>query len=916
MALFSGTRIGVFETVSLLGEGGMGEVYRARDTRLDRDVALKVLPELFTSDPDRVARFEREAKVLASLNHPNIAQIYGFEHPTAASKHAAIAMELVEGQTLEQLLRDHEAEAGAPGLPLDRALAIARQIAIALDVAHDQGIIHRDLKPANVKVRDDGTVKVLDFGLAKAFASDAEAQQSSVSNSPTLTARSTQLGMIIGTAAYMSPEQAKARPVDRRADVWAFGAVLFEMLAGRRAFEGDDISDVLASVLKSEPDWALLPADLSAPVRRLLRRCLEKDPKKRLRDVAEGMLQLDEGLATGSTTSGVTVSDLRTPNAERRTIWTAVAATAVATALIVSAIGIWRAPEPRPVFPMRSLYVPPAAAALLSTIAQRDVAISLDGRRMAYVAGVTSPFNAQIYLRLLDQLEAQPLRGAQPAIGPFFSPDGEWLGFIDQADQTQLKKVSVLGGPSVTVTRADGGLFGGTWTETGIVFGVRGGALSRVAASGGAAVALTSLDAEAGDEGHAWPAAVPGTDVVLFAILGAQTGFVGSQLAAVNQASGKVARLGIDGYHPRYIASGHIVYATVDGTLRAVGFDPARMAITAPPVPVLEGVGIKPSGSANFDISRDGHLVFTGAGSATAVRTLTWVDRTGRETPIAAPARNYFYARVSPDGTRLSVDSRDEEQDIWIWDVKRETLSRLTDKPGPDQYGLWTKDHRVVFTSSTSGRPELFRHRPDGVGQPEQVSDSAAEKLVPFPNAVTPDGLEVIFRSAVGSPKNDLWVANMKDRKVRRLLATEHDERNAALSPAGDVMAFESDLSGGRFEVFVRPFPDVDAWQSKVSTEGGEEPVWSPDGREIFYLAGGKLMAVRVTRAAGGIELEKPVALFDIAPYFFGGVGRNYDVTPDGRRFVMVKNPVGGPAQSTPITIVMNWIEELRSKVK
>jgi eukaryotic-like serine/threonine-protein kinase len=916
MALSPGTRIGVFEAVSLIGEGGMGQVYRARDTRLDRDVALKVLPDLFTNDPERVARFEREAKVLASLNHPNIAQIYGFEHPTDASRHAAIAMELVEGPTLEQLLRDHEAETGAPGLPLDRALAIARQIATALDVAHDQGIIHRDLKPANVKVREDGTVKVLDFGLAKAFASDAEAQQSAISNSPTLTARSTQLGMIIGTAAYMSPEQAKARAVDRRADVWAFGVVLFEMLAGRRAFEGDDISDVLASVLKSEPDWALLPADLPAPVRRLMRRCLEKDPKKRLRDIAEGLLQLDEGLATGSTTSGVTASDLRTPNAERRTIWTAVAATVIATALIVIAIGIWRAPEPAPAFPMRSLHVPPAAESLLATNGHRDVAISMDGRRFAYVSGAGGAANAQIFLRSLDQLEALPLRGAQPAVAPFFSPDGEWLAFVDQAEQTLLKKVSVLGGPSVLVTRAEAPILGGTWTEQGIVFGTRSGPLSRVPASGGAPAALTSLDDDAGDGGHSWPAAIPDTGVVLFAITGMQTGFVTSQLAAVDQSSGKIARLGIDGYHPRYIASGHIVYATTDGTLRAVGFDPARMVVTGTPVPVLEGVGVKPSGAANFDISRDGHLVFTGAGSVTVERTLAWVDRTGRETPIAAPKRNYFYARVSPDGTRLSLDSRDEEQDIWIWDVKRETLSRLTDKPGPDQYGLWTKDHRVVFSSLASGRAELFSHRPDGVGQPLQVSDSAAEKLVPFPNAVTPDGLEVIFRSAAGTPKNDLWIANMKDRKVRKLLATEHDERNAALSPDGDLMAFESDLSGGRFEIFVRPFPDVEAWQSKVSTEGGQEPVWSPDGREIFYLAGGQLMAVRVSRAAGGIELDKPVALFDVGAYFFGGAGRNYDIAPDGRRFVMVKNPAGAVVQSTPITIVMNWIEELRSKVR
>src|SRR5688572_16127852 len=364
MSLIAGTRIGVFEIVEMIGEGGMGQVYRAHDTRLGRDVAVKVLPDLFTNDPERMARFEREAKVLASLNHPHIAQVYGFELPAPGAPHAAIAMELVEGQTLQAVHEAQRVAAASPGLPLDRALAIVRQVAAALEAAHDQGIIHRDLKPANVNVREDGTVKVLDFGLAKAFAADAESAQSAVAHSPTLTQRSTPLGMILGTAAYMSPEQAKGRAVDRRADVWAFGAVFFEMLAGRRAFEGDDISDVLASVLKTDPDWNALPADLPPPVRRLLRRCLEKDPKKRLRDVAEGMLQLDEGLASGSTTSVMMPVDLR---AEREAgavpRWrraAPIAATALATAVIVAAIGVWRMPPPpEPPATVRSLHVPP-----------------------------------------------------------------------------------------------------------------------------------------------------------------------------------------------------------------------------------------------------------------------------------------------------------------------------------------------------------------------------------------------------------------------------------------------------------------------------------------------------------------------------------------------------------------------------
>jgi len=931
MSLPSGTRIGVFEVAAKIGEGGMGEVYRARDTRLDRDVALKVLPALFTSDPERLARFEREAKVLASLNHPNIAQVYGFESPSTGSEHgSAIAMELVDGDTLGDLLRVPDAGGHSPevkGLPLDRALAIMRQVAAALEAAHDQGIIHRDLKPANVKVREDGTVKVLDFGLAKAFAADAESAASGVSNSPTLTARSTQLGMILGTAAYMAPEQAKGRAVDRRADVWAFGVVFFEVLAGRRAFEGDDVSDVLASVLKTEPDWRALPADLPPPVRRLLRRCLEKDPKKRLRDVAEGMLQLDEGLASGSMSSMMTpvatTSDAgATASAPPRPMWRRalpIVATAAVTALAVMAISSWRLAPPPAAPPARFLFSPPAAAAVFSTAALSDIAISGTGRTIAYVSGATA---TSLMVRPLDQLDAVPLRGAESAVGPFFSADEQWVGFLEQADQSQIKKVSVLGGPAVSITKAAANVQGATWTSDGeIVFGVsREGPLYHVAEAGGEAVPLTTLDSASGETSHRWPSAVPGTSVVLFvAVKGNAATAINGELAALNTKTGATVRFKLAGLQPRYASSGHIVFATVDGSLRAVPFDPARLAVSGNPVPVLEGVGVKPSGAANFDLSANGHLVYFGGGAAGVARTVVWVDRAGRETPTTAPPRTYFYARVSPDSARISLDVRDQEQDIWVWDVKRETLSRLTDKPGADQYALWTPDRRVVFTStSNDGKLELFQHRPDGVGQPVQITDTTAEKVQPYPNAITPDGKQVIFRASAGGRKNDLFLADLAgDKKVRVLLSTEHDELNAALSPDGAFMAFESDLSGSRLDIFVRPFPNVEGLQTKVSIAGGAEPVWAPKGYELFYLADNKLMAVTATVSPSrGIELGKPAALFDTTPYFFGGIGRNYDIAPDGKRFVMVKNPAGEQGRSLPITIVLNWAEELRARVK
>ncbi len=917
MPLTSGTRIGVYEIVGVLGAGGMGEVYRARDTRLERDVALKVLPELFTSDPERLARFEREAKVLASLNHPNIAQVYGFEtQAPGATGGSAIAMEFVDGPTLAELIQ--------AGVPLERALPIAKQIAAALEAAHDQGIIHRDLKPANIKVRDEHDVKVLDFGLAKVFATEADGSASNVSDSPTLTAR-TQMGVILGTAAYMSPEQAKGRPVDRRADVWAFGVVLYEMLAGRRAFDGDDVSDVLASVLKSEPDWNALPADVPAPVRRLLRRCLEKDPRKRLRDIGEGMLQLEEALAGGRdaadwTTSGtmVAVSSTSGVTPGQRPFWRRAvpfAITAIVAAALATAATIFMRPSPSPPRAVRFQHVPPATAPLFNSLGTGDLAISPDGRRIVYSAAVPSGsvIHPYLYMRTMDQPEAAPLRGADLALGPFFSPDGEWVGFHDRNDPTNLKKIQVSGGPPVAIVRAASAITGAAWMADGfIVFGRRTAPLSRVPEAGGTPEEITTLDTSVGETEHLWPSPVPGTPVVVFA---AWTNGV-PQLAAVDVATRKTVRLNVQGSQPRYLSTGHIVFGRREGTLHVVRFDPATLTVSGNPAPVLEGVGVKSIGALAFDVSSTGDLVYAPGGIARADRSLTWVDRSGKETPIAAPLRNYFYARISPDGSRLSLDIRDEEQDIWIWDLRREVMARLTARAGADEYGIWTPDHRVIFASDLAGRIDLFRHRPDAIGEPEQLGVTSAERRVAYPNAITPDGTQLVFRSATGG-KNDLFVVNLSgNRTVRTLLGTPHEERNPSFSPDGKYMAFESDMTGGRLEVFIRPFPDVDSGQWKVSVAGGDEPVWSPTGREIFYIADGKMMSVGVTITPGGPELGKPVALFASTPFFFGGVGRNYDIARDGQRFVMVKNPPTTGGGLVPISVVLNWGQEIRDRVK
>ena len=455
--------------------------------------------------------------------------------------------------------------------------------------------------------------------------------------------------------------------------------------------------------------------------------------------------------------------------------------------------------------------------------------------------------------------------------------------------------------------------------DASIVIGVRGGPLYRVGEGGGTPEPLTALDKAAEETDHMWPSAVPGTSLVLFVTNGSGNAPIDAgRLAVVDVKTGKTVRLGLVGMHPRYVASGHIVYGSADRSLRAVRFDPARMSVVGNPVPVLEGVGVKQSGAANFDVSNDGRLVYAGGvGSTSVVRTLVWVDRAGRETPIAnAPGRTYYYARLSPDGKRLSLDVRDQEQDIWIWDLVRETMSRLTDQAGPDEYGLWTEDgEHVVFSSVMSGRNELFWKRPDGVAQPEKLTDTTAEKLSPYPNAITPDGKQVIFRSSVGG-QNDLFLVDTGgSHAIRKLLATEHDERNAALSPDGKFIVFESNLSG-RYEIYARPFPDVESRQWPVSTTGGTKPAWSSDGREIFYVAGdGKLNSVPVSLTRG-FELGKPAPLFDTAPYFSGAQGRNFDVAPDGKRFVMIKQPTGAEARAMPIMVVLNWADELKSRLK
>jgi serine/threonine-protein kinase len=681
MTLSAGTRLGPYEILSALGAGGMGEVYRATDTALGRQVAIKVLPDAFAQDAERLARFEREAKTLAALNHPHIAQIYGLERSTGTQ---ALVMELVEGEDLSQRI-------ARGAIPLDEALPIARQIAEALEAAHEQGIIHRDLKPANIKVTPDGAVKVLDFGLAKladvgrvprsgpagskeqdpAYVLDATA-------SPTITspALMTGVGVLLGTAAYMSPEQAKGREADKRSDIWAFGCVLYEMLTGSRPFEGEDVTDVPVAVLSKEPDWSALPARVPASIRALLRRCLERDRRKRVADIAVALFALDEHASLSGSAAAPAAPLPRTPL--RRG---AVQAAVVLVVAAVAGAAVWvatRPGDPVPPHVSRLLITSPGAAALSTNGTDRDLAITPDGSRVVYAGNR----GTQLFVRSLDAVEPVIVFTGAPR-GPFASPDGQWIGFVDGT--TVLKKVAVTGGPAVTVATLDGVSRGATWgpDDTVIVATSTGATgLQRVGAAGGPTTVLTRPDRAQGEADHLWPELLPGGRAVLFTITAVTGGLDAAQVAVLDLQTGMRKILVRGGSHAHYVPSGHLVYAAA-GTLRAVVFDLARLETRGTPVPVVPDVVTTTNGGVDAVVAGDGTLAYVsgGGGVGGAQRTLAWVDRQGHETPIPAPPRTYVYPRLSPDGTRVAVNALDQESDIWVWDLGHTTFTRVSSTP-------------------------------------------------------------------------------------------------------------------------------------------------------------------------------------------------------------------------------------------
>ena len=710
MSLGVGARLGHYSVTAKLGEGGMGEVWRATDTQLNRDVALKILPEAFATDPDRLARFQREARVLASLNHPGIAAIYGIEEQDDTR---ALVLELVEGPTLADRISKGP-------IPLDEALPIAKQIAEALEAAHEAGVIHRDLKPANIKVREDGTVKVLDFGLAKALDPNPTGDPS---QSPTLTAAATQMGVIMGTAAYMSPEQARGKPVDRRSDIWSFGAVLYEMLTAERLFGGRDVSETLGAVLRLDPDWDALPDDAPPHLSALLERCLQKEPRQRLHHAADIRLVLEGAFEQAQSPVGAAgASQTRW----RRALPLVLSASAITAAM--SGLAVWLATQPATSAVIRLGLPLDAGEPLQIAAAAPDLAISPDGERVAYIVGDRYG-GGRLHVRSLDESASEILVPEGPLYSPFFSPDGESVGFFDRTRPLVLKSVPSAGGSISTICELESDLRGATWGDDGhIIFGQFGSqsGLWRVSATGGEPEQLTTPNVSQGEIDHVYPQILPGGQAVLFTITAER--IEESLIAVLSLDTLEHTVLLRGGSYPRYSPTGHVLYG-MEGTLFAVGFDRDRLETLGSPVSVQQGLLTKGQGAANFDLSASGSLIYTpGSFSPSGERRLVWVNRQGEEEEIGVPSALYTAPRISPDGRYVAVEVMDQENmDVVVFDLQRDIGTRLTIDPGADSNPLWTPDGQsVVFSSDRGEGTGIYQRRADGTGQAELLVKSDA----------------------------------------------------------------------------------------------------------------------------------------------------------------------------------------------
>ena len=915
-SLAAGERVGPYAIVAPLGAGAMGEVYRARDLKLNRDVAVKILPERFAFDSDRSARFTREAHLLATLNHPNIGAIYGLEESTGTK---ALVLELVEGATLADRI------ALGP-VPLDEALPIARQIADALEAAHEKGIIHRDLKPANIKIARDGAVKVLDFGLAKVWDG---APQSDPSASPRLTATDVGGGTILGTPTYMSPEQARAQALDRRTDIWSFGCVLYEMLTGRAPFAGDTLTDTLAAILDREPDHTALPAASPPAIRRLLRRCLEKDRTRRLADIADARLDIADA------SNGAEPEPPGLPATSRRRELM-LGSSMLLLGLITSAMLVWATRrEPIPPKTTRSILsvAPTNDVSGANPLEQRAggmrptrtaIALSPDGTTLVF--GAIWGGRQQLYVRALDQLDATPIPGTSGGSSPFFSPDGQWVGFSADGE---LRKVPLGGGPAVRLCEASA-LFGATWGDDGtIVFATqRNGGLWSVPAAGGPPQSLTTP--QPGEYSHRLPQLLPGSRAVMFTILKGPALWDDTQIVVRSLDTGQQTLLVNGGADGRYLSTGHLVYVRL-GTLMAVPFDPVRLAVTGGSTGVIDGVMqaadrnrsyMENTLAGQFTVSTTGALVYlTGGWVPAGNRSLTWVDRHGASQAVPAPPRSYSAPRLSPDGQRVTVNTRGPSH-LWSFDIVRGVLAPVS-IDGQSDHGVFTPEgNRIAFRSGAGGREgNLYWKAADGSGDVERLSISGRSQT---PSTWSPDGTTLAYMEegeSKGFFQFDIWLLSIGDRKTRPLIRTAANEMTPEFSPDGRWLAYVSNESG-RHEVYVRPYPGPGE-RHLISTNGGEQPAWNKNGRELFYVRGGfyarggvpTLMHVTVATAPT-FRAGTPEALFENAA-LASSWGRGYDVARDGQRFLLTLGAEATTSAVPPQLIyVQHWFEELKQRTK
>ena len=862
--------MGSYEILAPIGAGGMGEVYRARDTKLGRDVAIKVLPGRFARDADRLARFQREAKLLAALNHPNIASIYGLEDSDSTR---GLVMELAEGPALTDRIRQGP-------IPVDEALPIARHICDALEYAHEKGIVHRDLKPANVKVSADDNVKILDFGLAKAMESNPSAAD--IANSPTLSQMATQTGVLLGTAAYMSPEQARGKPVDRRADIWAFGCVLYEMLSGHRAFQGETITDTLAAIMRAEPDWALLPQATPMRVRVLLQRSLQKDPKQRLRDIGDARIALDEVLSGAPDP----LLDVR---------------------------GRSQAPSAL----MRLEISLPAETVLGST---GVFAISPDGCHLAFAAhGADSV--ARLWVRSLDSLDARPLYGSEAQVFPpfFWSADSRFIAF---GSFGKLKKIDVAGGPPQTLCDSPGLVVGGAWNRDGtILFGQAPGGLFRVSQNGGEALPVTLLDPSRKETWHAQPSFLPDGRHFIYlrgsAVSDNAGLYVGSLDSKPEDQDSRLlvsTHLGATYVPPVGTGMGQLLFVR-DASLIAQSFDDERLVLTGEPVSLAKQIGSLLT-NGFFSASANGVLVYRTGGRTSQ---LTWFDQKGKRLGTVGDAGYYVSVAVSLDGSRAVVGRPDHQTarlGLWLMDLTRGTSTRFTSGPSISPVGIWSPDGtRIILGSGLSGNYDLYWKRTSGGKEEELLLASDQAKR---PRSCSPDGRFLLYSTTdAETRKNELWLLPLEgEKKPIPFVRTQFNNDEGQFSPDGRWVAYVSDESS-RDEVYVRTFSrspngtiSDDEGTSLISTGGGIEPRWSGDGKTLYYLApDGTLMAVEVG-SEQACRAAVPKALFQTPQHLGGGpLRQSWSVTPDGKRFLFVVRTEQG---SAPFNVVLNWQEALK----